>query len=145
RDTLGTLAKAAENSGLNGSYEGMNFIFSRLVKISDRDTDGCTIKEIFLTNEVGIVLAHSNSEYLRESLKKRKPVALYQDALYTRAFRLRTWQIGIPVLLKKREGAPPKSIFFSKFESFFPEINEPEILLSAAVYHPVKLERVAAL
>ncbi|WP_081098098.1 LIC_12071 family protein [Leptospira borgpetersenii] len=145
RDTLGTLAKAAENSGLNGSYDDMNFIFSRLVKISDRDTDGYTIKEIFLTNEVGIVLAHSNSEYLRESLKKRKPVALYQDSLYTRAFRLRKWQIGIPVLLKKREGASSKSIFFSKFESFFPEINEPEILLSAAVYHPVKLERVAAI
>lgn len=72
RDTLGTLAKAAENSGLNGSYDDMNFIFSRLVKISDRDTDGYTIKEIFLTNEVGIVLAHSNSEYLRESLEKKK-------------------------------------------------------------------------
>ncbi|WP_155722192.1 LIC_12071 family protein [Leptospira weilii] len=144
RDTLGTLAKAAENSGTDGSYDDMNFVFSRLVKVSDKDTDGYAIKEIFLTNEVGIVLAHSNSEYLRESLKKRKPVALYQDSLYTRAFRLRKWQIGIPVLLRKKEGAS-KSIFFSKFESFFPEINEPEILLSAAVYHPVKLERVAAI
>ncbi|EMF83287.1 hypothetical protein LEP1GSC188_4508 [Leptospira weilii serovar Topaz str. LT2116] len=144
RDTLGTLAKAAENSGTDDSYDDMNFIFSRLVKVSDKDTDGYAIKEIFLTNEVGIVLAHSNSEYLRESLKKRKPVALYQDSLYTRAFRLRKWQIGIPVLLRKKEGAS-KSIFFSKFESFFPEINEPEILLSAAVYHPVKLERVAAI
>ncbi|WP_081108015.1 LIC_12071 family protein [Leptospira santarosai] len=145
RDTLSTLAKAAENSGTDGSYDDMNFVFSRLVQVSDRDTDGYTIKEIFLTNEMGIVLAHSNPEYLTENLKKRKPVALYQDSLYTRAFRLRKWQIGIPVLLGKKEEASSKSIFFSKFESFFPEINEPKILLSAAVYHPVKLERVAAI
>lgn len=27
RDTLGTLAKAAENSGADGSYDDMNFVF----------------------------------------------------------------------------------------------------------------------
>ncbi|EMJ93191.1 LIC_12071 family protein [Leptospira alstonii] len=145
RDTLGTLAKAAENSGVDGSYEDMNFVFSRMTKVSDRDTDGYTIREIFLTSEDGIVLAHSNPEYLGETVKKRKPVALYQDVLYTRAFRLRKWQIGIPVLLGQKKEVLSKSVFFSKFESFFPEIDEPEILLSAAVYHPVKLERVAAI
>ncbi|PJZ58230.1 LIC_12071 family protein [Leptospira barantonii] len=145
RDTLGTLSKAAENSGSDASYEDMNFVFSRMTKISDKDNDGYTIKEIFLTSEAGIVLAHSNPAYLQETLKKRKPEALYQDALYTRAFRLRKWQISIPVLLGQKKEVLSKSIFFSKFESFFPEISEPEILLSAAVYHPVKLERVAAI
>ncbi|TGK24601.1 hypothetical protein EHQ05_16970 [Leptospira yasudae] len=145
RDTLGTLAKAAENSGSDASYDDMNFVFSRMTKVSDKDNDGYTIKEIFLTNEAGIVLAHSNPQYLQETLKKRKPEALYQDALYTRAFRLRKWQISIPVLLGQKKEALSKSVFFSKFESFFPEISEPEILLSAAVYHPVKLERVAAI
>lgn len=119
RDTLSTLAKAAENSGTDGSYDDMNFVFSRLVQVSDRDTDGYTIKEIFLTNEMGIVLAHSNPEYLTENLKKRKPVALYQDSLYTRAFRLRKWQIGIPVLLGKKEEASSKSIFFPSSKVFF--------------------------
>ncbi|TGL93093.1 hypothetical protein EHQ76_18690 [Leptospira barantonii] len=145
RDTLGTLSKAAENSGSDASYEDMNFVFSRMTKISDKDNDGYTIKEIFLTSETGIVLAHSNPAYLQETLKKRKPEALYQDALYTRAFRLRKWQISIPVLLGQKKEVLSKSVFFSKFESFFPEISEPEILLSAAVYHPVKLERVAAI
>ncbi|TGK21833.1 LIC_12071 family protein [Leptospira kmetyi] len=145
RDTLSTLAKAAENSGSDASYDDMNFVFSRMTKISDKDNDGYTIKEIFLTNEAGIVLAHSNPAYLQETLKKRKPEALYQDALYTRAFRLRKWQISIPVLLGQKKEVLSKSVFFSKFESFFPEISEPEILLSAAVYHPVKLERVAAI
>ncbi|EMO74828.1 hypothetical protein LEP1GSC127_1098 [Leptospira kirschneri str. 200801925] len=70
RDTLSALAKAAENSGVSGSYEDMNFVFSRFVKVSEKDADGYTIKEIFLTNEEGIVLAHSNPEYLVENLKK---------------------------------------------------------------------------
>lgn len=70
RDTLNALTKAAENSGVNGSYEDMNFVFSRFVKVSEKDADGYTIKEIFLTNEEGIVLAHSNPEYLVENLKK---------------------------------------------------------------------------
>lgn len=145
RDTLGTLSKAAENSGSDASYEDMNFVFSRMTKVSDKDNDGYTIKEIFLTTEAGIVLAHSNPAYLQETLKKRKPETLYQDALYTRAFRLRKWQISIPVLLGQKKEILSKSTFFAKFESFFPEISEPEILLSAAVYHPVKLERVAAI
>ncbi|MGQ2816351.1 LIC_12071 family protein [Leptospira interrogans] len=145
RDTLSALTKAAENSGVNGSYEDMNFVFSRFVKVSEKDADGYTIKEIFLTNEEGIVLAHSNPEYLVENLKKRKPISLYQDSLYTRAFHLRKWQISIPVLLNQKKDFLSKSFFFSKFEKFFPEINEPEILLSAAVYHPVKLERAAAI
>ncbi|UML82249.1 LIC_12071 family protein [Leptospira kirschneri] len=145
RDTLSALAKAAENSGVSGSYEDMNFVFSRFVKVSEKDADGYTIKEIFLTNEEGIVLAHSNPEYLVENLKKRKPISLYQDPLYTRAFHLRKWQVSIPVLLSQKKDFISKSFFFSKFEKFFPEINEPEILLSAAIYHPIKLERVAAI
>lgn len=145
RDTLGTLAKAAENSGVDHSFDDLNFVFSRMTKVSQKDTDGYEIKEIFLTNEAGIVLAHSNPEYLQEDLKKRKPVTLYQDALYTRAFRLRKWQIGIPVLLGQKKEVVSKNGFFSKLEAYFPEINEPEILLSAAVYHPVKLDRIAGI
>nr|WP_232371726.1 hypothetical protein [Leptospira ainazelensis] len=145
RDTLGTLAKAAENSGVDRNYEDMNFVFNRMTKLSEKDTDGYTIKELFLTTDSGIVLAHSNPEYLQEDLKKRKPVTLYQDALYTRAFRLRKWQIGIPVLMGEKKEVVAKSGFFSKLGGYFPEINEPEILLSAAVYHPIKLDRVAAI
>ncbi|TGM56585.1 hypothetical protein EHQ97_11690 [Leptospira adleri] len=145
RDTLGTLAKAAENSGADRNYEDINFVFNRMTKLSEKDSDGYTIKELFLTTESGIVLAHSNPEYLQEDLKKRKPVALYQDALYTRAFRLRKWQIGIPVLMGEKKEVVAKSGFFSKLAGYFPEINEPEILLSAAVFHPTKLDRVAAL
>ncbi|MDV6234805.1 hypothetical protein CH379_004070 [Leptospira ellisii] len=145
RDTLSTLAKAAENSGADRSFEDMNFVFSRMTKLSAKDADGYTIRELFMTAEDGTVLAHSNPEYLQEELRKRKPTALYQDVLYTRAFRLRKWQIGIPVLLGQKKESVSKNGIFSKLETYFPEINEPEILLSAAVYHPVKLERVASI
>ncbi|EPG75859.1 hypothetical protein LEP1GSC058_0734 [Leptospira fainei serovar Hurstbridge str. BUT 6] len=144
RDTVSSLSKSTESKLEGDKLADLNFTFARLVKVTSEDKDGFRIKEISIVNDSGVVLASSNEDYVEDPLKKRKPEIKFLSPTFTIAHRLRKWQVGTPVLLGKRN-VPSDQPVLKAVAPIFPEILEPEVLLSMGVYHPEKLERVASL
>ncbi|EQA46774.1 hypothetical protein LEP1GSC050_0946 [Leptospira broomii serovar Hurstbridge str. 5399] len=144
RDTISSLSKSTESKLEGEKLADLNFTFARLVKVTSEDKDGFRIKDISVVNDTGIVLASSNEDYVEDPIKKRKPEVKFLSPTFTIAHRLRKWQVGTPVLLGKRNVSSDEPVL-KTVAPIFPEILEPDVLLSMGVYHPQKLERVASL
>ncbi|TGM14045.1 hypothetical protein EHQ81_09835 [Leptospira selangorensis] len=144
RDTIGAISKSSEGKLSKDRLEDLNFAFTRLVKVTSGDKEGFIISEISMTDDSGVVLASSNEDYVSESKTKRKPEPKFLSPSYTSAHHLRKWQIGTPILLGEKNTFQNDKLM-QIVSPYFPEISEPSVLLSMAVYHPEKLERVASL
>ncbi len=144
RDTIAAISKSSEGKLTQEKISDLNFAFVRLVKVTAADKEGFKITELSVVDDSGVVLASSNENYLEVPKTKRKPEGKFQSLTYTSAHRLRKWQIGVPVLLETKQ-VSEKDKFLKLVAPYFPEILQPEVLLSMAVYHPEKLDRVASL
>ncbi|TGL61613.1 LIC_12071 family protein [Leptospira sarikeiensis] len=144
RDTIGAISKSSEGRLSKDKLDDLNFAFSRLVKVTSGDKEGFIISEITMTDDSGVVLASSNEDFVSEPRAKRKPEPKFLSPNYTAAHHLRKWQIGTPILLEEKK-AIDKDKLMQIVYPYFPEILAPDVLLSMAVYHPEKLERVASL
>ncbi|EPG67428.1 LIC_12071 family protein [Leptospira wolffii] len=144
RDTIGAISKSSEGKLSPEKVADLNFAFHRLVAVTSADKEGFKITELSIVDDSGIVLASSNEKFLETPRAKRKPEEKFQSASYTSAHRLRKWQIGVPVLLDKQPVSENEK-FLKAISPYFPEILQPEVLLSMAVYQENKLERVASL
>ncbi|TGK17332.1 hypothetical protein EHO61_13085 [Leptospira fluminis] len=146
RDTISSLSKSTEAKLDLEKLADLDFTFARLVKVTLGDKDGFWIKEISLVDDRGVVLASSEETFLEDPVRKRKPESKFLSPTYTVSHRLRKWQVGTPVLLGSRKDLSVYEQPLLKYlVSYFPEIGEPDVLLSMGVYHPEKLERVASL
>lgn len=144
RDTIGAISKSSEGKLSKDKLEDLNFAFTRLVKVTSGDKEGFIISEISMADDSGIVLASSNEDYVSDPRAKRKPESKFLSPSYTAAHHLRKWQIGTPILLGEKNTFQNDKLM-QIVSPYFPEISEPSVLLSMAVYHPEKLERVASL
>ncbi|MGJ4789725.1 LIC_12071 family protein [Leptospira koniambonensis] len=144
RDTIGAISKSSEGKLSKDRLEDLNFAFTRLVKVTSGDKEGFIISEISMTDDSGVVLASSNEDYVSDARAKRKPEPKFLSTNYTAAHHLRKWQIGTPILLGDKNTFQNDKLM-QIVSPYFPEISEPSVLLSMAVYHPEKLERVASL
>lgn len=144
RDTIGAISKSSEGKLSKDRLDDLNFAFTRLVKVTSGDKEGFIISEISMTDDSGIVLASSNEDYVSDPRAKRKPEPKFLSPSYTAAHHLRKWQIGTPILLGEKNTFQSDKLM-QIVSPYFPEISEPSVLLSMAVYHPEKLERVASL
>lgn len=144
RDTIGAISKSSEGKLSEEKIADLNFAFTRLVKVTADDKEGFRITELSVVDDKGVVLSSSEEKYLEEPRNKRKPEEKFLSPSYTSAHRLRKWQIGVPVLLDQKQ-ISEKDQFLKVVSPYFPEILQPEVLISMAVYHPNKLDRVASL
>ncbi|TGK05386.1 hypothetical protein EHQ53_17265 [Leptospira langatensis] len=144
RDTIGAISKSSEGKLSHEKLEDLNFAFSRLVKVTSADKEGFIISEISMVDDSGIVLASSNEDYVSEARVKRKPESKFLSLSYTSAHRLRKWQISTPILMESKK-VVEKDKLMELVSPYFPELQNPEVLLSMAVYRPDKFERVASL
>ncbi|WCL50533.1 hypothetical protein [Leptospira sp. GIMC2001] len=147
RDTIVSLAKAAEIRMNPAGFQEIQKTFARLKTVTSEDPDQFRVLEVALVNPNSILLADSNEVPL-PALKNREPHPEYSGDLYTRALRMRKWQYPDPIVIGEATNPIAGNILFQYAEpfilKFFPNIRDEKGLVSSAVYHETKLDVVGA-
>jgi hypothetical protein len=149
RDSVVSLAKAAEPRMNPRGYEEMNKTFSRMKTVWESDPDHFRVDKIVLVSPQSQILASSDPNDVTEILRDRKPSPVFSGELYTSALRMRKWQYPEPVLLRDEKPNFEESDPFWKWiepyiEKFFPDARSEKGLVSVAVYHETRLDVVGA-
>jgi hypothetical protein len=150
RDTIVSLAKAAEIRMNPKGYNDLSLTFQRLKDVVSEDIDGFRIQEVALVSPQSVVLASSDNSISSIPIAKREVSERFSSDVYTRAFRMRKWQYPDTILLDEGtilEDSESSSwligVLTPLIDRFFPEAKESTGLVSSAVYHETKLDVVA--
>ncbi|MCC5814550.1 MAG: hypothetical protein JJT78_07325 [Leptospira sp.] len=150
RDTIVSLAKAAEIRMNPKGFKDLDLTFQRLKDVVSEDVDGFRIQEVVLVSPKGVVLASSDESVSSTPITRREVSEKFTSDVYTRAFRMRKWQYPDPILLDEGmiQGDSESSTWLVAsltplIDRFFPEAKESIGLVSSAVYHETKLDVVA--
>ncbi len=145
RDTVVSLAKAAEGRMNPKGYLELSQAFARLKEVTSSDSDGFRAMEIVLVDPNGNILASS---------EEKPDPSRYRSEVFSRGLRMRKWEYPDPVVLDlegfQKEAYLPNFTSLYQFlkplvDSYFPEVKEATALVSSAVYHRTKLDVLGAL
>lgn len=127
------LAKNQNRNKAKNSLEEIDSTFRHFIKDSILSKDRLLIKEIFIIDNKGVLLAHSESTR-KNQLNKVSPD--YNKAIYKRANNLSKWKVTDPIELGTFKAEDRISAYLFQL---IPGLHKREMLISTPVYQPNKL------